>query len=260
MTRLTVLGGSAAGVGTGQGCSGYLVQSENSNLVLDLGPGTLLELRKHSDFRTLDGIVISHLHLDHVLDLFALRFALKYNPQPAPNPIPLHLPPNGLAFMERAADLFATPGENADDYFSSVFDLREYEPDSALEIGDFTLGFKPTAHVVPCWAIRVHSRNSAEDLFYTADTGTDADLDRIAAGATVVIAEAAMPPDTDPERIGGLHLTPQQAGELARRAGAQHLVLTHIWEELGPDSLAGAARAHFAGIVTVATPGAAYSW
>lgn len=94
MTRLTILGGSAAGVGTGQGCTGYLVQSDSTSIVLDLGPNTLLELRKHTDFRRLDGIVISHLHMDHVLDLFAMRFALAYNPERPPRPIPLWLPPS----------------------------------------------------------------------------------------------------------------------------------------------------------------------
>lgn len=260
MTRLTVLGGSAAGVGTGQGCSGYLVQSDSTNLILDLGPGTLLELRKHANFRTLNGIVISHLHLDHVLDLFALRFALKYNPVPVPKSIPLHLPPDGLAFMDRAAALFVTPGEDAADYFSSVFDLAEYDPCSDITVGDFTLTFAPTAHVIPCWAIRVHSAGNAGDLFYTADTGTDADLDVIAAGAAAMIAEAAMPPDSDPQRIGSLHLTPQQAGAIAQRSGARELVLTHIWEELGPDTFAETARAHFSGRVTIATPGASLSW
>lgn len=260
MTRLTVLGGSAAGVGTGQGCSGYLVQSDSTNLVLDLGPDTLLELRKHANFRTLDGIVISHLHLDHVLDLFALRFALKYNPEPAPKAIPLHLPADGLAFMERAAALFVTPGENPADYFSSVFDLSEYDPGSEVTLRDFTLTFAPTAHVIPCCAIRVHPADNADDLFYTADTGNDADLDPIAAGAAVMIGEAAMPPDFDPEKIGSLHLTPQQAGDIAERAGARELVLTHIWEELGPDSFAETARAHFSGRVTIATPGASISW
>lgn len=260
MTGLTILGGSAAGVGTGQGCSGYLVQSDTTNLVLDLGPGTLLELRKHTDFRTLDGIVISHLHLDHVLDLFALRFSLKYNPESAPRPIPLHLPPDGLAFLHRAANLFATPGENTGDYFSSVFELFEYDPGELLTVGGFTVTFAPTAHVVPCWAMRLGSAGVVGDLFYTADTGTDAELDSIANGAEVIIAEAAMPPNSDPQKIGGLHMTPQQAASLAERAGARHLVLTHIWEELGPDSLAQAARKHFNGQLSIATPGLSFSW
>lgn len=259
MTQLTVLGGSAAGVGTGQGCSGYLIQGDTTNLVLDLGPNTLLELRKHTNFRTLDGIVISHLHMDHILDLFALRFALAYNPEPAPKPIPLYLPPEGLAFLDKAAELFATPGE-ADDYFTSVFEMKEFDPAGKITIGEFALTFAPTVHVIPCWAIRVSSANDTDDLLYTADTGSDADLTAFAAGAAVVIAEAAAPPDADLEKIRALHLTPQQAAEIAQTAGARHLVLTHIWEEFGPDAFAEAARPTYTGRLTIAIPGVTFSW
>jgi ribonuclease BN (tRNA processing enzyme) len=257
--QLTVLGGSAAGVGTGQGCSGYLIQTESTNLVLDLGPGTLLELRKHTDFRELDGIVISHLHMDHVLDLFALRFALAYNPVRPQTRIPLYLPPNGLEFMDRAAGLWAQPGEE-NDYFSSVYEMVEYYPAQTLTIGDFVLRFAPTAHIIPCWAIRVQSRDNSEDLFYGADSGVDGDLDQLAHGAAVVIAEAAAPSGTDVEQIRHLHYTPEQAAQLAERAGARNLVLTHIWEEHDPLEQAAAARAHFTGRMTIAVPGVTLTW
>lgn len=259
MKKLTVLGGSAAGVGTGQGCSGYLVQTENTSLVLDLGPGTAIELRKHTDFRALDAIVVSHLHLDHVLDLFALRFALAYNPVRPEKRIPLYLPPNGLAFMERAAELWKTPWDGYD-YFSAVYDMAEYDPDGSLQVGDFTLRFAPTAHIIPCWAIRVHSNDESDDLFYSADSGVDGDLDEIARGAAVVIAEAAAQPGTDVERIRALHFTPEQAAQLAERAGARNLVLTHIWEEHGPENQAAAARQHFTGRMTIAVPGVSLTW
>lgn len=259
MKQLTVLGGSAAGVGTGQGCSGYLVQTESTNLVLDLGPGTLLELRKHTDFRRLDAIVISHLHLDHVLDLFALRFALAYNPVRPPRPVPLYLPPGGLGFMQKAAALWADPAEEGN-YFTDVFDMAEYDPGEELTVGDFTLRFAPTAHIIPCWAMRVQSRDDSEDLFYGADSGIDGDLDDLARGAAVVIAEAAMPPDSDPEQIRALHYTPEQAAKLAERAGARNLVLTHIWEELDPMKQAAAAREHFTGRMSIAVPGVTLTW
>lgn len=261
MKQLTVLGGSAAGIGTGQGCSGYLVQTENTNLVLDLGPGTAIELRKHADFRTLDAIVISHLHLDHVLDLFALRFALAYNPVPAPKPIPLLLPPGGLAFMEQAAALWSIDSpDDRSGYFSSVFEMSEYDPSGSITVGDFTLTFAPTAHAIPCWAIRIGSRDGSDDLFYTADSGIDGDLDGIARGAAVIIAEAAAPSGADQQAIRALHYTPEQAAQLAERAGARNLVLTHIWEENDPTQQAAAARTHFTGRMTVAIPGVTLTW
>jgi ribonuclease BN (tRNA processing enzyme) len=259
MKKLTVLGGSAAGIGTGQGCSGYLVQTESTSIVLDLGPGTGIELRKHADFRELDAIVISHLHLDHVLDIFALRFALAYNPVRPTKRIPLFLPPGGLAFMEKAAELWRTSSDG-DDYFSAVYYMAEYNPDETLAIGDFTLRFAPTAHVIPCWAIRAHANDGSDDLFYGADSGVDGDLDAFAKGAAVVIAEAAAPPGTDIEKIRRLHFTPEQAAQLAERAGARNLVLTHIWEEHDPDAQAAAAREHFTGRMTVAVPGVTLTW
>ena len=82
--RLTILGGSAASPNAGMGCAGLLVLTDRTRLVLDLGPGTLQELRRHTDFRTLDAVIVSHMHVDHVLDLLALRHALAYNPLPAP--------------------------------------------------------------------------------------------------------------------------------------------------------------------------------
>ena len=49
---VTVLGGSAAGPNTGAGCAGFLLQEQSTAVVLDLGPDTIGELRKHVDFRT----------------------------------------------------------------------------------------------------------------------------------------------------------------------------------------------------------------
>jgi ribonuclease BN (tRNA processing enzyme) len=261
MKSLTVLGGSAAGIGTGQGCSGYLVQTESTSIVLDLGPGTALELRKHTDFRRLDAIVISHLHMDHVLDLFTLRFALAYNPIRLPKPVPLLLPPGGLDFMKRAEALWvdSSPGEESD-YFTAVYEMSEYDPTREIEIGDFVIRFAPTAHVIPCWAIRVQARDGSDDLFYTADTGIDADLDEIANGAAVIIAEAAAPSGSNVEKMRHMHFMPEQAAALAERAGARNLVLTHIWEENDPATQAAAARAHFTGRMTVAVPGVTITW
>ncbi|MDQ4099747.1 MAG: MBL fold metallo-hydrolase [Chloroflexota bacterium] len=256
--RLTVLGGSAAGVGTGQGCSGYYVEYAGTRIVLDLGPATLLELRKHTDFRTLDGVVISHLHLDHILDLFAMRFALTYNPQPPSRRTPLWLPPGGRTMLAGVASLFAAPGE-LDTIFSNQFEVAEFDPDQALCIGDVRLSFAPTVHYVPCWAIRVTGGESG-DLVYTADTGPAADLAGICRGAEVLIAEATLlTPDDEPWDSRG-HLTADEAAELAKSADAQTLVLTHIWEEMEPQRLMDRAAQIFPGRLERAQPGLTLRW
>lgn len=259
MNQLTVLGGSAAGVGTGQGCSSYLIQTDETTIVHDMGPNTLLELRKHTNFRTLDGIVISHLHLDHLLDLFALRFMLSYNPVKAEKTIPLHLPPGGLAFLEKAADLFATDDDDVADYFSAVFEMSEYDPEAMLPIADIEIRFAPTIHIIPCWAIRVQPKGS-DALLFTADTGTDSDLTAIAAGAAVIVADSASGPDAPKKAKQTIHYDAVAAAQLAETAGCQHLVLSHQWEENDPVRNAAIAGEHYQGRISIATPGLTVTW
>lgn len=259
MPSVTVLGGSAASVGTGQGCSGLLVTGEMTQLVLDLGPDTLLELRKHADFRALDGIVLSHLHTDHILDIFALRFALAYNPVRPERKTPLWLPPGGLSFFTRAAELFSTD-DDPSTYFSDHFELGEFDPEDSLSIGEFTVSIRPTVHYIPCWAIRIHPKDDSGDLGYTADTGPSAELESFFAGSRVLVAEAAMldPGIEDRSRSG--HMTAAESARLALDAEAETLVLVHIFEEREPERFRAAAQAVFGETVIIGRPGTVVDW
>lgn len=255
--RLTVLGGSAAGPNPGQGCSGYLIESGTTRVVIDLGSGTFPELRRHVDYRRIDAVVFSHVHLDHVLDLLALRYTLAYNPIPSERPLPIWLPPKGRVFLQRLAGALADPPES-NNYFS-VFDAREYDPDAVLSIGDLQLRFRSTVHYIPCWATRI-SNGVDGDLVYTADTGPSADLAPFAKGAHVMIAEGTERRlSSEPFATRG-HLTPAEAGSLAREAGIEILVLSHLWAEDDPFAAIQEAGQAFGGPVELAVPGLHVRW
>jgi ribonuclease BN (tRNA processing enzyme) len=216
----------------------------------------LHELRRFANFRALDGIVISHLHVDHVLDVMALRFALAYNPIAPTQLMPLWLPPGGRAFLEELADVFGA-GSDADTYFGALFDFREYDPDDSVRVGGLQITFAPTVHYVPCWAMRVHSIGTDSSIGYTADTGPAAELDDLLAGVNILIAEATLldhRQELEPFETRG-HLTAREAAELGTRVGAQTLVLTHLWEEIGLDRYADEARTAFDGRIVMAAPG-----
>ena len=257
---LTVLGGSAASVGTGQGCAGYLVASDTTRIMLDAGPGTLTQLRRHTDFRTLDAVVISHLHVDHMLDTIAMRFSLAYNPVKADWRVPLWLPPGGIALYDQLAAVFATD-DAPEAFFRQVFAVNEYDPDEPLAIGDLTLTFAPTVHFIDCWAVRLHPADGG-DLFYSADTGPAADLAALAAGARVCVIEATTPAGAESslpfDRRG--HLTATEAGTMAATAGTSTLVLTHMFEEHNPSQSLAEASAVFTGEIVRAVPGVTVTW
>ena len=81
--RITVLGKSPAWQDAGGACSGYLVESERTCLLLDCGPGVLAKLRERIDYAGVDAVAITHLHADHILDLVPFASALTFSPRGA---------------------------------------------------------------------------------------------------------------------------------------------------------------------------------
>lgn len=77
-----------------------------------------------------------------------------------------------------------------------------------------------------------------------------------ARGTDLLLVEGTLP---RPERSGERgHLTPGEAGEHARAAGARRVVLTHISDELDPEWARGEAEKTFGAGVEVARGGATY--
>jgi ribonuclease BN (tRNA processing enzyme) len=93
-------------------------------------------------------------------------------------------------------------------------------------------------------------------LAYTGDTGLCPALDELAAEADLLLAEASFRDGDD--NPADLHLTGRQAGELATRAGARRLVLTHVppWHRVS--TMLAEASSVYAGPLDAATPGATY--
>ena len=86
---------------------------------------------------------------------------------------------------------------------------------------------------------RLHSSNGGGRLTFGADCRPGDELVEIARDTDLLIVEATLP---RPERTGVRgHLTPGEAGEHARLAGAKRVVLTHISDELDAEWARGEA-------------------
>jgi ribonuclease BN (tRNA processing enzyme) len=78
----------------------------------------------------------------------------------------------------------------------------------------------------------------------------------LARGAGVLLLEATLGVAESAAPFG--HLTPAQAGELARRAGVPRLVVTHVPASFDEGWVRAEAGGAFPGLVEVAREGAAY--
>jgi ribonuclease BN (tRNA processing enzyme) len=251
--RITVLGKSPAWQDAGGACSGYLVEAGGYRLLLDCGSGVLGKLRGVCDYRAVDAVVLSHLHADHILDIVPFASALAYGPRcdgaAAPRPV-LHAPPGA---GERLAGLSVAGGMRAD-HVAAAFALREYDPAETVSAGPLRLRFQSVPHYVPAHAVEV--AESGARLTFGADCGPSDALCEFAAGTDLLLIEATLATPDEDEPRG--HLTPREAGEHGRRAGARRLVLTHFTDELDGATIRAAAAEGFGGEVALAAEGAVY--
>ncbi len=262
--ELTILGGSAATPNGGDASAGYLVSSGTTSILIDCGSGVVSKLRDCCDPRTLSGVLISHLHSDHMLDLIALRYGLQYAPPGPGAAIPLYLPPGGTDFLSRLGEIFALGNESTIGFWDGVFAPHEYSDylvsDEPLLIGALSVSFAPMVHYIPVWAIRVEEVSTGRVLTYSADTGPAAPLAAFAANSDLFLCEATLlrqAPGTDLAHTG--HLTASEAGTIATEAQVRRLVLTHLWAELGFDRYIADAQTTFAGQIDLARSGVTFA-
>jgi ribonuclease BN (tRNA processing enzyme) len=235
---LTVLGCSGTYAGPDGACSGYLVRSAVTTLVVDLGSGTLANLQRHVDIADVDAVVLSHEHPDHWLDLPLLRNAMRYV-------LDLDdLPVYGTAGTARLAE--ALISEQAPTLQWTVVDDT-----SEVKVGDLAVRFGRTDHPVDTLAVRVDGGDRS--LLYSADTGSAWDPRPLGAGVDLLLCEASLPTGTE-DRFE--HLSGRQAGAYAEALRAGRLVLTHIAPGVDPDEQRRAAAGEYAGPIELATPGA----
>jgi ribonuclease BN (tRNA processing enzyme) len=239
--RLTVLGCSGTYPRPGEACNGFLLQEGGFNLVLDLGNGCMSNLMKAANYTEIHAVIVSHMHVDHFLDLYPLFYALRFD-LGRPWELPLYAPPDALGLMGSLLS------EDSSSYLGRVFRHQPVQAGDSLELPGMRISFHPAVHPVDACSIRIEG--AGWTLAYSGDTSGGDGLQEAAAGSDLFICEATMINSFAEHAIG--HLTSQGAAEAAQRAGAGKLLLTHIWPTFDRQvSLAEASEA-FGGEVELA--------
>jgi ribonuclease BN (tRNA processing enzyme) len=248
--KVTVVGCSGSYPGPDSPASCYLVQAIDSlrtwSLVLDMGNGALGALQRYVDPLQVDAVFISHLHADHCVDMTSYYVLRKYHPTGTQPKIPVWGPKGTAKRLAKAYDLPRKPGMREE------FSFRVYA--DPIEIGPFLIEPYEVDHPVPAYGLRVSAFGKV--LAYSGDTGPTAALGDIAADADLFLCEASFRScDDNPPN---LHLTGTEAGEVAAKAGAKRLVVTHVppWHDAA--TMLAEAEAAYDGPTELAVQGTVY--
>jgi len=221
--KLTFLG---TGAGNFEGSRRQMCSALLEGVLLDCGAGTTGRLHDAALFDRVDGILISHLHSDHIAGLF--DFLLHTLITGRKRPLTIVSPP-GLAPILRAMnDVGAMVKDPAD-----LYDFRLIE---ALQphatIGPWQVRGIPLDHSVYNLGYLLTSDDAT--LFYTGDTRQPSVPEGLRADFVIHESTYADRNAHLAQEFG--HSTASQAARAATVIGARRLFLTHIGSHEGTEA------------------------
>lgn len=254
--RLILLGTGTAVPTRERGPTGELLVVGDDVTAIDPGPGSL-KRAFDAGFPpwTIRRVLLTHHHVDHMLDLVALLFA-RVNPfldPPSPLADLVILGGPGTAALVDGIGALFGPGLLRAGEGKRVQDVRVEE----LRAGTFDLGIPgcsaeafAVAHSAASLAYRITLR-SGVIVAISGDTGDDPGAVAVAKDADFYLLEAAL---TEDRRVVG-HVTAREAGTIAARAGCRHLILNHFYPQVDPENAAREASRAFRGRITIGCDG-----
>ncbi|WP_193708244.1 MBL fold metallo-hydrolase [Alkalibaculum sporogenes] len=230
--KLTVLGNNGPYPTANGACSGYLIEHDDTKILLDCGNGVMSNLLNVCDIMKLDAIILTHLHPDHISDIFIMRYAL----QRKGIQIPLYAPSSPSDEYKRLE-------------YKNVFDICEIYQDLKLTIGQLSITFREFKHVLRNYGICIETEN--KKFVYTGDMIYDENIIEFASNSDVLLIEAGVlhrdlkfnPP----------HLSAKQACEIGKKSKVKKLFLTHFNPEYTIDEYIKESINQFDGLLVLAT-------
>jgi ribonuclease BN (tRNA processing enzyme) len=233
--KLIVLGNYGPFPGADGACSGFLLQDKDTNILIDCGSGVISRLQKYCSLNKLDAVVLSHLHSDHSSDMFVLRYAMqaKLMTQTIAKALEVYTPQTPEKYYKELD-------------FNGAFNLHSITDGMRLELKGFKFTFYKNAHPVECYGMRIEKDGKvfaySSDTTYTDNIvklAENSDLFLCESNATENIRRSSKPP----------HLSVKEACDIARKAKAKKLLLTHFWFEEPKENYQSDAAGEFENVV-----------
>lgn len=213
--KITVLGDSSCIPDVGREVACYLI---NGKHLMDTGWCAALRMRQHGfDPLKLESILITHLHQDHYIGVPQLLFFAGLRNRQGP-PLKIVGPSENLKLVVDAALAFLQTSR-----FPEIIPKYELVPLKAgdkVELSDVrveTFAAKHTSgknRVEQAFVYKITDKRSGAWAVFSGDTSYHPPIAEFAKGTPLLIHDAA-------------HTSAKDAADIAKRAGAGRLILTH---------------------------------
>lgn len=241
--QLQVLGSGGPELSDGKASSSYIIwHNQKARVLIDAGPGSSVNFgHTKADFADIDGVLLTHLHVDHSADIPAYikgaYFSSRERPLTIYGPDKNRLMPSTSEYLERLIG-----PEGAFSYLSSFLS------------GGRGANFKVSAVNVPLVRDKTHhyqlGKNISAQAIFThhgpiASVAWKIDVDgclitfsgdmsnqynvlaQLAKNSDLLVMNHAIPEDAR-GAARNLHMPPSVIGEIAEKAGVKVLVLSHF--------------------------------
>lgn len=241
--KLQILGSGGPELNDGRASSGYLIWYKNrARVLIDAGAGSSVEYGKSgAKFEDLQGILLTHLHVDHSADLASYIKGSYFTSRSVDiglyGPEANNLMPSTSDYLQR---LLGDKGAFVylNDYVNKRddADYKVVATDVPLIKGqtfDYKLGNDITAkatfvHHGPVAAVAWRVEVAGCSIVFSGDMSNQFDvLTAFANEADLLVAHNAIPDNASGVALN-LHMTPSAIAKIANQAQVKQLVLSHF--------------------------------
>ena len=220
----------------------YMLEGGEAKIIIDPGPGAVSRIAAMGfDPFAIDGILVTHFHLDHISDLLYWLFAYKYCDSKPKKEVTLYGPKSFTDFFKEISAPFSKW------IFDKRYDITIIEMGEPRSVRGLDFIARPMSHSPEAVGYRFSS--GGKTLAYSGDTGPCEQLVKLAKGADALLVEVSKPD----EWKGKGHMRPKDVASATVKAGVPKIIATHISPTLDAESLPNVISSHgYKGKVIVA--------
>lgn len=241
--RLTLLGTGCPVVSLERYGPAQLIRHEDRAVLVDCGSGvTQRLLAAGCPGRDLDAVLLTHLHSDHLVDLYQLIVSSWHQGRERPQRV--YGPPGTRAYVEGLMALWhqeltqRIAHEKRPSTAALEVEVTEITPDWRLALGGLEIGAVEVDHRPVRHAFGFAFAAEGRRLVLSGDTRPCPGLEAAAKGADLLVNEVFVHREMPViegvrsaetvENVGAYHTLSSEVGKLAARAGVGCLALTHF--------------------------------